>query len=252
MSDVPDKFDAEYYDKDYFVTPEGKHFCGSDGSVHGWSYNNETGEFHGAGPITKAWKTLFEPETLLDVGAGRGTFIAYARDIGIEAYGFDYSKWAVSEEGRYPRCKEEWLWLHDALDPWLYPNGFADLTVALDFYEHIYFSDLYKVIPEMYRVTNNYLFLQIATAGDTVEGGEGEGYILKKGEPVPPELEGCAVAGHVTVMPEKWWVELFDVYDEEGAWMRRPDLERGFVALVDDNIIRNWLLNTILVYERID
>jgi len=241
MSDIPKEFGEEYYDQNYFRTSEGKKYRGADGTIQGWSYKNPDGEFLGAGPIAEAWKEIFEPRNLLDVGAGRGTFIAYARDTGIEAEGFDYSEWAVSDEGRYPRCRPEWLRVHDATEPWPYDDNSFDLVVALDFFEHIYEDDLGFVIGELYRVASKYIFLQIATT-------KGEGYILKKGVEVPIVLEGNAVAGHVTVMPEDWWIER--LYDDD--WISNRGMVNHFCALVDPDIIRNWILNSIIVYERID
>jgi ubiquinone/menaquinone biosynthesis C-methylase UbiE len=243
MSDIGDIFDKEYYDKEYFAVPEGKKFLGSDGEIHGWSYANPTGEFLGAKEIVKAWREVFNPEHLLDVGAGRGTFIAYARDLGIDAYGFDYSKWATSEEGRYSRCEEGWLIQHDARDEWPYFENQFNLVTALDFYEHIYAEDLPKVIPEMYRVADKYVFLQIAT----VDGVREEGYILEKGEEVPKEYQGYAVAGHVTVQPESFWIEQFEHED----WFRNRGFEEWFVSLVDNRIIANWLQNSIIILERL-
>jgi len=247
MSDIPETFDGKYYDRDYFQTPAGKKYRDAGGAIHGWSYDSPNGEWLGAGPIAKAWKEVFEPRNLLDVGAGRGTFIAYAREeAGIEAVGFDYSEWAVGD-GRYGqigetihKCKEEWLRLHDATEPWPYEDDSFDLVVVLDFYEHIYEEDLDFVIGELYRVADKYVFLQIATT-------KGEGYILKKGVEVPLVLEGNAVAGHVTVQDEAFWYDRLDHED----WMARRDMVQHFCSLVDPSIIRNWLLNSILVYERI-
>jgi len=240
MSYIPKEFDGGYYDQDYFRTPGGKKYRDAGGSIHRWSYANPNGEFLGAGPIAKAWKEIFNPRTLLDVGAGRGTFIAYARDIGIAAEGFDFSEWAVGDEGRYPRCNVGWLRRHDATEPWPYDDGSFDLVVALDLFEHIYNEDLGKVIADMYRVASKYIFLQIATT-------KGEGYILKKGLEVPIGLEGNAVAGHVTVMPEEWWHER--LYDDD--WVLRRDMLNHFCSLVDEAIIRNWLLNTVIIMERL-
>ena len=248
MSDIPEKFDEKYYDRDYFQTPEGKKYRDAGGSTHGWSYANPTGEFTGAESIAKAWKKVFEPRNMLDVGAGRGTFIAYARDAGIEAEGFDFSSWAISDEGRYPRCKAEWLRLHDATEPWPYEDDSFDLVVALDFYEHIYEDDLDLVIAEMYRVASKYIFLQIATVG----GGSGAtihetGYVMPKGEKIPMALEGCAVAGHVTVKSGAWWLERLDHED----WMPRRDMVQHFCSLVDPAIIHHWMLNSIIALEKL-
>jgi len=256
ISDIPNEFGKEYYDEDYFSTPQGKKYRGADGTIHGWSYNNETGEFLGAGPIAMAWKEVFNPKGLLDVGAGRGTFIAYARDeAGIEAIGFDYSEWAIGD-GRYGQigktiheCKEDWIRLHDATEPWPYEDNSFDLIVALDFYEHIYEEDLEFVIGEMYRVASKYIFLQIAVSSTIgLRGREEAGYAFKKGEEVPIGLEGCAVAGHVTVKPESFW---YDRLDNEN-WLLRRDMVNHFCALVDPNIIQNWVLNSIIIMEMIE
>ncbi len=242
-SDVPKTFSGKYYNKDYFQTPEGKKYQGSDGEIHGWSYSNETGDWDGAFHITKAWQTVFECQNLLDVGAGRGTFIAYARHHGINAIGFDYSPWAV-EEGRFAKCEKEWLIEHDATKIWPYIENRFDLVVALDFYEHIYEEDLARVIPEMFRVAENYIFLEIAT----VDGKNQTGYVLQKDEPVPEALEGMVVAGHVNVRTEAWWMERL----EHDDWIRRRDMENHFISLCPPAVLTNWIQNSIIILERFD
>jgi len=247
MSDIPKAFTRKYYDSEYFVGIDGgKGFRRPNGSIEKWSYFNPDGEFLGARPIAKAWKEVFNPRKLLDVGCGRGTFIAYARDIGIEAEGFDYSEWAVSDEGRYPRCKAEWLSLHDATEPWLYEDYSFDLVVVLDLLEHIYLEDLDFVVDQMHRVSSKYLFLEIACVtpqdyGTIIDPG----YALEKGKPVPIELECVAVAGHVLVQRKEWWIERL----EHDDWWLRRDLEEWFRALVPRHTIQNW--NTLLIYEYI-
>jgi len=242
-SDIPKTFTANYYDAEYFVGGEGgKAFCRPNGTVKKWAYFNPTGEFLGARSITEAWKTVFKPLNMLSIGEGRGTFIAYARDAGIEAFSFDYSTWAVGE-GRYKRCKPEWLILHDATKQWPYPDNSFDLVVALDFYEHIYEDDLEFVINEMYRVSKKWIFLLIAT----VDGVREKGYLLDKEKTVPVELEGYAVAAHVTVRTEKWWIEKFEEVNSD--WWTRVDMVNWFAGLVKPEIIRNWLLNSIIILE---
>ena len=250
MSDIPNRFTAEYYGETYFKTPNGKKFRRADGSTESWSYNNPTGEFLGAKDITKAWKTVFKPKTMLSVAEGRGTFVAYARDIQIEAMGFDYSKWAI-DEGRYGRCKKEWLIHHDAVTPWPYTNNSFDTVVALDFFEHIYEEDIGFVRNELFRVAKKWIFLQIATPrSGGLDGIDDrfEGYALKKDEPVPIEFEGCAAAGHVTVKPEDWWLDKLETDD----WMINRAAVNWFCSLVDPAIIKNWLLNSIIVLEKLE
>lgn len=161
---LPDKeFTQEYYDEKYFADLVGKSFRRPNGTIEHWGYRNSQGEFSGAKEIADAWKTMFNPKNLLDVGCGRGTFLTYARDVGIEAEGFDFSEWAI--KNRYDRCKPEWLRVHDATKPWPYTDKSFELVVALDFWEHIYQEDLQLVMEEMFRVAEKWVFLQIAVAG---------------------------------------------------------------------------------------
>jgi ubiquinone/menaquinone biosynthesis C-methylase UbiE len=247
MSDIPEQFTSEYYDQAYFQTPKGKKFKRPNGTFDAWSYANPDGESLGCVSIVEAWKKMFSPQTLLDIGAGRGTVVTYARDQGIEAEGFDFSEWAVNE-GRYPRCKAEWLKVHDCTKPWPYPSQSFELVTALDLCEHIYVDDIPFLVKEMFRVAKKWVFLEIATVG----GGSGsglheDGYILRKGDPIPIEREGNAVAGHVTVQTPQFWEEQF----EHENWMLRRDMVNWFISLVPAHIIKNWLLNTVMILEKI-
>ena len=252
MSDIPKNgFTSEWYDEEYFAGLKGgKKYRKPNGTIGKWSYFNPSGELKVAELIAKAWKTMFNPRNALDVGSGRGTFVAYMRNAGIEAYGFDFSEWAVGE-GRYKRCKPEWLILHDATKPWPWNDRSFDLVTALDFFEHIYIDDLDFVIKEMFRVANKWIFLQIAVVG----GGSGagihdKGFIIRRGEKIPRELEGAVVAGHVTVQPAEWWRnKLMEIGGDE--WMFRRDMENWFFALVPEAYVPNWSKNSVMVLERI-
>ena len=157
-------------------------------------------------------------------------------------------------EGRYGqigetehKCKAEWLMLHDATEPWPYEDDSFDLIVALDFLEHIYEDDLDFVIGELYRVAKKWIFLQTAVSEiGGLQGRTEEGYSLRKEEVVPIGLEGCAVAGHVTVKSESWWYDRLDHED----WMVRRDMVQHFCSLVDPAYIHNWLLNSMIVLEK--
>jgi len=235
------KFDKNYYDANYFAVPGGKKFknpCGIEGE---WSYANPEGEWEGCGPVVQAWKEVFKCKNLLDVGAGRGTFVAYARAIGIEAVGFDFSEWAVSH--LYTHCEGSWVKCADATQKWDYPDKPFDLVTVLDLMEHLYEEDIDKVVNEMYRVARKYIFLQIATVGSDVNHSK---YALKKGESVPIELEGVAVAGHVTVQDRAFWVDKL----KRDGWVLRDDLVLEFIRLCPCNVISNWIKNTVLVLEK--
>jgi cyclopropane fatty-acyl-phospholipid synthase-like methyltransferase len=247
-SPMPTTFTNEYYDENYFVTPKGKKFRTSPQHLDGWSYANPEGEYLGCKDIAKAWKTIFNPEKMLDFGCGRGTFLTYCRDIGVNAVGFDYSEYAVKNP--YVRCKPEWVKQHDATKPWPYMDNSFDFVTVLDLFEHIYYDDLPKVIHEMYRVANKWIFIQTAVSGGNggSHGGEDkEGYILKKGEQLPIEREKYSVAGHVTLMNEAAWETILD----DARWMRRRDMEIWFKTLVPQDAISNWLKNSVIILEKV-
>lgn len=248
MGHIPKNFTADYYDKDYFVTSNGKTFKKADGTIGAWSYANPTGEWLGCQPIVAAWKSIFNPRNALDVGCGRGTFISYERDIGIKAEGFDFSGWSINNH--YPRCEKKWIKNCDATKPWPYPDKSFDLVTVLDLMEHIYIDDIDFVINEMYRIAKKWIFVQIATVG----GGSGSclhdsGYILRRGEKVPIELEGMAVAGHVTVQDRQFWVNKLNNMNK---FRLRDDMILEFIKKVPSDVISNWVKNTLLILERID
>ena len=257
MSDIPKNFTADYYDQHYFSDPKGKQFRKPDGSIANWGYQNSTGEWLGCKPITEAWKDIFSLRKcntdsglckVLDVGCGRGQFVTYLRDIGIEAWGCDYSNWAI--QNPYPRCQKGWIIQHDATATWPYGGSAFDLVVALDLFEHIYLDDMNNIINEMYRVAKKWVFLQIATCGSGGLQGDGTGYILKKGEKVPIELESMAVAGHVTVQTRRFWVDKL-IKGREDKWRLRDDMVLQFIGKVPTDIISNWLKNAIIVLENV-
>jgi len=233
-------FTQDYYNKDYFVTPEGKKYKSYDGEEKGWSYANDSGEFLGCEPITRAWKQIFEqPKTMLDVGAGRGTFVSYARNQGIEAVGFDFSKWAISDKGRYYRCEKDWLKWGDVTKSWDYADKSFDLVTCLDLMEHIYESDIKQTLNEAFRVSKKFIFFQIATIPEN-------GICFQKDQEIPMEWQGCAVAGHVTIQTKQWWIsQLF-----KSGWRIREDLLEWFTILVGPETLANWHQNLMVVMER--
>lgn len=254
MSDIPNEFTANYYNITYYVTLNGKKFRREDGTECGWSYANEFGEWYGCRPITEVWKNIFGlsgNSKTLDVGCGRGTFIAYLVDLGINAEGFDFSEFAVNN--LYPRCPKERVRRFDATLKWPYQDDSFDLVTVLDLFEHIYDVDIDFVIEEMFRVSRKFIFLQIATIG----GGSGSGihdgsYILKRGQEVPLRLQGMAVAGHVTVQTKEFWINrLRKNMDNDNTFRFRNDLVGEFIKSVPKEVIANWVKNTLIIMEKL-
>lgn len=243
------KFDATYYDDKYFADKQGKSFCKSDGSTDHWGYKNPDGEWHGCGPIIDTWKNIFNLENsskVLDVGCGRGTFVGYLRSAGIEAFGFDFSQWAIDHP--YVRCHKDWIRVHDATEQFPYGRCSFDLVVVLDLMEHLYIDDIDNVIDEIYRVCKKWVFLQIATCGKSLQG-DWTGYVLKKGDTVPTKLESMAVAGHVTVQSKMFWIDKL-LKGGKNEWMLRDDMVSDFILKTPADVICNWVQNTIIIMER--
>ncbi len=242
------QFNSGYYNEDYFKTTDGKKYTKSDGTVGAWSYANPEGEWLGCESIVKTWKDIFNLDNsskVLDVGCGRGTFIGYLRNIKIEAWGFDFSEWAVKNP--YPKCPKDCIKLHDATKEFPYGDSPFDLVLCLDLMEHMYVDDIDFVISEVFRVSNKWVFLQIATINsDTNE----HGYIIKKGENIPVELEGMAVAGHVTVQNRQFWINKLMV-GKENKWKLRDDKVIEFIKKTPNDVIANWIKNTIIILEKI-
>jgi ubiquinone/menaquinone biosynthesis C-methylase UbiE len=230
----------EYYDQEYFVGGKGgKKFVDSSGESRKWSYYNKTGEDFGAEPIMKAIKTVLNPENMLSVGEGRGTFVAYARDAGIDAIGQDFSKWAI--EHPYPRAKGL-ITLGDIRDI-QFPDVTFSLIFCSDIMEHVYLEDLPKAISEIQRVSNKWVFYNI---GASKPDNTKDDMILQKKKLPSKDRQVTAVAGHVTVKPESWWRE--KLTNEQ--WKLRDDLVATFRDLVPKEALENW--RCVLITERID
>jgi SAM-dependent methyltransferase len=244
-------FDRSYYDEQYFADPKGKEFIRPDGSIDTFGYRNPQAEWLGCAPIVSAWKTIFHPQKMLDVACGRGTFLTYARDVGIDAIGFDSSDFAVSCP--YFRCRKEWILKHDATETYPYPDNSFDFVTVMDFMEHVYIDDIDKVLKEVYRVCGRYAFFLIATigAGSGVNSEHHEiGYIIKKEGLVPIELASMVAAGHCTVCTREWWEDKLMKFDNNINWHIRRDLEEQFRRFVPADVLSTW--KTIIILEKGD
>jgi len=235
------KFEHDYYNMDYFEADVtgGKEFRRPDGSTEKWGYFHKQ-LWSGWSGIIGPLKLLFRPKKVLDVGCGCGSFVREARKERVKAVGIDFAEWAIENalEGA-----ERWVSVGDARDiP--YPDDSFDFVLSTDLLEHIYLEDVDQVIDELHRVSSKWLFLQICTpTGD--EGFQDGGFILKKGEPIPIELEVYAVAGHVLVKTQSWWEERL----QRPGWRNRPDLVDKFRRLVEPpDLIAYW--RTIFISEK--
>jgi len=254
-------FDANYYDEEYFIGKNGgKTFLNQNNTeVRKWSYYNPEAEWLGAAPVMEALKLTFQLPRgsngvlkMLDVGCGRGTFTAYARDIGIDARGIDFSKWAI--EHPYPKAAGH-IQVGDVRHIDL-PDGSFDLVFATDIMEHLYSKDapdLDQAISEFQRISKRWIFYNIGTT----MSDDSEYFQLGIGEAAPLKWQGTTVAGHVTVMSPSWWRKKLT---ENPQWKLRDDLVAQFRESVNTcatrhaflkgwDVLANW--RTIIITEKV-
>lgn len=96
------------------------------------------------------------PRTVLDAGCAMGHLVAALRDLGVEAYGVDISKYAISKvrEDVRPFCK-----VGSLTEP--LPAGLPDrydLVVTIEVLEHLYAEDGRQAIRNLCQLTDKVLF----------------------------------------------------------------------------------------------
>lgn len=90
-------------------------------------------------------------DTLLDFGAARGYFVKAMRSIGVTAYGFDISKWAV--ENAHPDVKD---YITDNTSHLL---DVYDHVWSKDVLEHIPTEDLLPIIHDLFKRARKSVFI---------------------------------------------------------------------------------------------
>ena len=123
----------------------------------------------------------FAPKTVLDAGCAMGYLVTALRDRGVEAYGIDISRYAISKvrEDIKPFCVVGSL--TDEL-PSKLPKRF-DLVTNIEVLEHLYAEDAVKAVHTLCGATDMVLFS--STPDDYTE------------------------ATHVNVQQREYWARLF-------------------------------------------
>jgi len=224
----------EYYDEDYFLTGS-KVYYSADGKEKRWGYI-DYGPWPGWPMVFNAVKRLFTPQRVLDVGCATGPFVHECLKNGVEAWGIDYSVWAISHP--FGDAKGRIL-LRDVTHGIGFRDRQFDLVVCFDTLEHIYLEDLNKALDEIERVADRWLFFNICTAAK-----DDEVFSLKRGEKVPLDLQGIAVSGHVNIQKREWWLNLF----KKRGWKNRDNMVRDFIKLTQGKLT-NWKPDYLFIME---
>src|SRR5688500_20121285 len=114
------KFTSDDYGEGYWERAEGSNYV-NYGDDSGWLgilhviNANHTGKLN-----------------IIEAACSKGYFLRAALLDGHKALGFDVSEYAIRN------AVTKTAMVHDAIEPWPYPSGSADLVCAWEFLEHIH------------------------------------------------------------------------------------------------------------------
>jgi SAM-dependent methyltransferase len=140
---------GNWYDRDYFET----------GAKSNW--NNGYGWPQFRGVFTDAAACLAdlfpEAQSFLDIGCAKGFLVRALRERGLEAWGFDHSRWAIEHADAAAR---QFLTL-DSVDTAEFDRQF-DVAVAMSIFESLTETQLHAFLPRARRWTRHALFAVVA------------------------------------------------------------------------------------------
>jgi hypothetical protein len=241
----PEFYNAEYFDK-------GKGAGDESGYKTYVSYEKDVN-------LARQAKTFFNPSTSLDVGCARGFVASEQRKLGINAYGSDFSTYAISTADVDVR---PFLLVSDCSALPL-KRDFFDLVTCYETLEHLEGDSCRRAMDELARITKSFLWISTPCLGYNdlyFPPGWPQGKIKKEFEhlyekevdfPNPALLEhlaldrnGFPIEGHVTIASFRWWTENFI----NRGFIRRGDIEKKLAEAVYE--IRTGGLNT-MVFEKL-
>lgn len=124
------------------------------------------------------------PNKVLEIGCALGYLVRTLRSLGIEAYGYDVSEYAINNAD--PLSKN---YLKVSMDGNIPFDDTFDLVVAFDVLEHIPEPHIFYLIESIAKITETIFLCQ-------------PNYF----DPWDRDLT------HVTLYPKSWWINLFEKY----------------------------------------
>lgn len=197
------KIDASFYDESYY-------------EKKGYTVEKQYETFS---ELAMHLKQRFDPKSVLDVGCSIGVLVKALRDIGVDAYGVDYSEYALSnapkEIGTYLK--------RVAVDKEKLPfgDGSFDMVTMLELLEHL--QDHRLLIEETKRVLKKGGVVFVTTPWD-----------LSPEEP-----------SHINIHPRKFWIKEFESLGFEysrNATYHFPPVLGSSKALLKAGALGRWVL----------
>jgi len=202
MSDKK-KIDASFYDEEYY-------------EKKGYTVEKQYATFS---ELAEHFKQRFNPKSVLDVGCSIGVLVKALRDLGVDAYGVDYSEYALSHA---PKEVKNYL-KRAAVDKERLPfkDESFDMITMLELLEHL--QDHRHVIAEANRVLKKGGVVFVTTPWD-----------LSPEEP-----------SHINVHPRKFWIKEFENlgfdYARKAAYYFPPVLGSS-KKLLKAGALGRWML----------
>jgi len=189
--------------------------------------------------VTAAFIALnFGPKRVLEAGCAMGLLVKALCGHGIEAEGFDFSRWCV--DNAHPAVKS-WVRWGDVLDLKATPESF-DLVLALDILEHLPPDRVPVAIANLVSTLEpgGLLLTVIPAYGPNAFGPELYPLHLEEwrrdtalGIPfrnIPLDDKGRPHLGHLTHAAIPWWIDKF----QRAGLVRLGELERTLHARFDE------------------
>jgi hypothetical protein len=211
----------KFYDKHYFHpfkyggvkyrdSSGEREFCFNSGTVNGWE-----------GLLHKLIKLLSPPESVLDVGAGLGTFVQACLLNDIDAVALEFSEYAFKHKNPIIPMV---LW-DIAETPWPVSKRY-DWIAAIDVFEHLFDVDVDAVIREMKRVAKRFIIAKICTAQAPHEvwAAKKQSYPAVLDQAKLDGFEWLLASGHVNSQFPAYWLHKL----EDEKWKQRDDLANEF------------------------
>jgi hypothetical protein len=230
----------KHYDLQYFYADKygGKQYIDSAGQEKTFGYT-KGGLWNFQGILDKLISLLGKPQSILDVGAGCGGFVATCKANEIEALGLEFSQCAIDNAILNSRSLLVKCDVEDT--PWPVTHQY-DWVTSIDLFEHLFAERADDVIREAKRVASKYIIAKICTAQRPHEVWSAERTSLEEvlAQAKREGFEWLVVSGHVNSQFPDYWLKKF--VDKE--WRYREDLARRF--RVELNLPEDWRTTLIL------
>ena len=228
------------YNQRYFFAERagGVPYTDSGGQQKEFGYR-QGGLWNFQGILNKLTYLLGKPQSILDIGAGCGGFVATCKINGIEASGLEFSQSAIDNailDSRQllVKCDVE-------NTPW-HINRKYDWVTCIDLFEHLFDERVDDVIKEVKRVSAKYIIAKICTAQRPHEEWSAKKTCLEDvlAQAKKDGFEWLVISGHVNSQFPNYWLKKF----VDKQWRYREDLARRFK--VEMNLPEDWRTTLIL------